>query len=175
MPISSSSRIHVLACGRPHNIIQRPQTADTHLLKSVAETNDDLCRSWYIFDSLPIVKGCYRWRVSSPFILSGTGRLSLLLTRRTSPDYNDYLSTWVEYKNFLWWVEFEYNDSWYSNSTHERGHSTHETWVKLEYNLFFQTSLTLNIDKVPRNLWGPHLYTPIHTYVATNLNKWETV
>ncbi len=62
------------------------------------------------------------------------------------------MSTWVEYKKFLWWVEFEYNDSWYSNSTHERGHSTHETWVKLEYNLFFQTSLTLNIDKIPRNL-----------------------
>ncbi len=82
-----------------------------------------------------------------------------------------YLS-WVQ--EFLWWVEFEYND-WYSNSTQERGHSTHETWVKLEYNLFSQTSLTLNIDKIPRSLCGPHLHAQIHAYLATNLNKWETV
>ena len=111
-----------------------------------------------------------------PGVIHDTAYFRLLRDRdRTFPDYNEYLSTWVEYKNFLWWVEFEYNDSWYSNSTHERGHSTHETWVKLEYNLFFQTSLTLNIDKIPRNLCGPHLHTQIHAYLATNLNKWETV
>jgi hypothetical protein len=96
-------------------------------------------------------------------------------SHRIFPDYNEYLSTWVEYNNFLWWVEFEYNDSWCSNSTHERGQSTHETWVKLEYNLFFQSSLTLNIDKIPRNLCGPDLHTQIHACLATNLNKWETV
>jgi hypothetical protein len=62
------------------------------------------------------------------------------LNPRTFPDYNDYFSTWVvRVQEFLCWVEFEYNDSWYSNLIQERGHSTHETWVKLEYNVFFQT------------------------------------
>jgi hypothetical protein len=102
-------------------------------------------------------------------------RTRVRLRDKTFPDYNEYLSTCVEYNNFLWWVEFEYNDSWYSNSTQERGHSTHETWVKLVYNVFFQTSLTLNIDKIHRNLCGPDLHTQIHAYLATDLNKWETV
>jgi hypothetical protein len=81
IPISSSSRIRFLACGRPQNVIQRPQTAGVHILKSGAETNDTLCRSWWIFDSLPIAQGYYRWRVSSPFSLSGTGRLGLVPSR----------------------------------------------------------------------------------------------
>ena len=39
------------------------------------------------------------------------------------------------------------------------------------YNLFSQTSLTLNSDKMPRHLCGPHLHTQIPTYLVTNLNK----
>jgi hypothetical protein len=32
-------------------------------------------------DALPIAEGCYRWRASSPFSLSDTGRLGLVLSR----------------------------------------------------------------------------------------------
>ena len=69
---------------------------------------------------------------------------------RTSPDSKDYLSTRI----FMMSWEFEHKDTWCSNSTQERGHSTHETWFKLERNLFFQTLLTLNVDKILRNLCG---------------------
>ena len=47
--------------------------------------------------------------------------------------------------------------------------------VKLMYNLFFQTSLTLNIDEIPTHLCVPHLDTQIHTYLGTTLNKRQTV
>jgi hypothetical protein len=43
------------------------------------------------------------------------------------PWSNDYLSTWVEYRNFyefLWWVEFSRWQQRYSYSTQEPGHST---------------------------------------------------
>jgi len=79
---------------------------------------------------------------------------------RTSPDSNEYSSSWVEYEKFydelssvvLMFLIF------YSES-----------------NLIFPTSLTLNIDKIPRNLSGPPLRAEIHAYLATNLNKRETV
>jgi hypothetical protein len=46
-----------------------------------------------------------------------------------------------------------------------------KTWV----HFIFQTTRALNIDKMPKNLCGPHLHTQIHAYLATNINKKETV
>ena len=39
--------------------------------------------------------------------------------------------------------------------------------------IYFPTSLTLNIDKIPRKLCGPHLHTQIHACLATNLKKYR--
>ena len=44
---------------------------------------------------------------------------------RRSPDSNDYFKYLCSVQDFLWWVEFEYKDAWYSFSTQERAHSTH--------------------------------------------------
>jgi hypothetical protein len=44
-----------------------------------------------------------------------------------------------------------------------------------EYDLCLPNSLTLNIDKIPRNLYGPHWHIQIPTYLVSNLNKYETV
>ena len=44
-------------------------------------------------------------------------------------------------------MEFEYKDTSYSNSNQERGHSAHETSVKLEYSLFFRPYGPLTLIK----------------------------
>ena len=59
-------------------------------------------------------------------------------------------------------------------STRPPQYSNSSFWAKRKYNLFFQTSLTLNIDKIPRHFCGPHFHTQIHAYLALNLNKWES-
>ena len=60
------------------------------------------------------------------------------------------------------------------NRTHVNQCCTHVFEILLmNPNLFVPTSLTLNIDKITRNLNGPHLHTQIRAYLATsvNLNK----
>jgi hypothetical protein len=63
------------------------------------------------------------------------------------PKKQGKLSTWVEYQSTNHCCY-----SWF--------------WVQLEYNLFFPTLLTLKIDKIPRNWFGPHFHTQMHAYLA---------
>ena len=98
-----------------------------------------------------------------------------MVSNQEVPDSNEYLSSWVEYKNFV-----IVNGTWtgpVSNTVPISG-IPRNIWryspvLSFYSNLFFPTSL--NIDKIPRNLSGSHLDTQIHTYLGTNLDKWETV
>ncbi len=91
---------------------------------------------------------------------------------RTSFDYIEYFSTWVEYKNFYTELSsVHYRDVYFTPLNNEG-------IVLMCFSIIFQTLLTLHVDKMPRHLCGPYLNTQIHAYLATcvtNLTKWETV
>jgi hypothetical protein len=72
---------------------------------------------------------------------------------RTPSDYYEYLSTWVEYNGFGFWVELSTTGGIVLNSTQLKQRCTKKTWIKLKYFCFSRPgSLTLNIDEIPTHL-----------------------